>query len=277
MIRTFEAYSKFKKEKFIYEPLKVGDEFVFQYSNGKGRVKVKEINGSEVELMRSSWGQNGRDNWQTYDTIKFPLYRCQIMKDEGDLEKHNKTQSFNQDVHLISNALKLNKIKGGSLTNPQMTHWNMPVINELSKALETLTEIGEQYDTEDAKMPAGAHSFSSRSGKAISIHFNDVHRGDYYAGSTSFIIQIQVGGNLPYEKRRALLEVSKQLLSKYSFSSNLGNSRISDTDGTNWSSIMLTAPSKDSSYSIVPILANNYDNYMSERRRFKNDVKKYNL
>ena len=71
MIKTFEAYAKYKREKFKSEPLKVNDEFIFQYSNGKGAVKVKSINNGMVELYRS--GGYGGPQWQSSNIITYPL------------------------------------------------------------------------------------------------------------------------------------------------------------------------------------------------------------
>lgn len=135
---------------------------------------------------------------------------------------------------------------------------------ELKKQLEKFKKATEKYKVEDSSIPAagfsGANSATMRShqsGSPVSYSYNDIHRGGYWGGSTPYVLQIQVGGGLNYETQKAILEISKELIENYTFNTNLGNSFIFDTDGTNWSSVAIGAPRKDNQYSILNSLKEN--------------------
>jgi hypothetical protein len=162
------------------------------------------------------------------------------MKDEDGYKKHEKQQDIEEDIFNLSKKLKLNSLRGGSLSDHK-------TVLELSNALKRWKIIGDEFKVADSSVPAS----SSQSGTAVSIEFNDIYRGNYHAISTPFIVQIKIGGTLTYEKSKALLDVSKLLLSKYSYETELGKSRVTTTDGTNWSLVMLTAPTNGKSYSTI--------------------------
>lgn len=252
----FNEASKYKKDKFISTPVEVGKIFLRSnpMSGYYNHLIVQKIEGNDVTVSYcdTEWGG---DRLRSRRTVGNPfimkLKDVQKRIDELDKEKHEKNQGFKEEVYNLSKEIGIDKVKGGDLNS-------IKVINELKESLMKLKEIGNNFSVKDSSVPAGgfsgANSFSmrsSQSGTAINILYNDVHRGGYYEGSIAFLVQIQVGGAIPIETRKVLLEVSKQLLSKFNYETPLGKSRITQTDGTNWSSVMLTAPSSNNSYSVI--------------------------
>ena len=80
-----------------------------------------------------------------------------------------------------------------------------------------------------------------------------------------------------YEKQKVLLEISNQLLSKVSYTTKLGTSRIETTDGTNWSSVMLVAPQNSKEYSPINNLPSTYASFERKRKALEDSAKKYSL
>lgn len=79
---------------------------------------------------------------------------------------------------------------------------------------------------------------SSRSGQPVLWEFNGSHGNG--TDSIPFLVQIRIGGGLDYKINTALVEVA--------FKSDLGTSYVTTTDGTNWSSAILTAPTNRKQY-----------------------------
>ena len=145
-------------------------------------------------------------------------------------------------------ALQKRKLKGGDLKD-------YATRQELRAALEALKVLSTQYNAPDSSVPAGGFSGansltmrSSRSGCAMQVDYNNVHRGGQYGFNVMYNIQVQIGGGIAYLAHNALLQVCMELLSLYTHTSSLGKSRVQETDGTNWSSIMLVAPAANNQY-----------------------------
>lgn len=241
--------SKFKKEPFTSVKVKEGQFFLRKdfkpgYYN---YLKIKKIIGKDAIVQFCDY-----DGRIVGGETLMRLSDIQNRVDELGKEKHEKEQISKELIYNIKK--ELGNIKGGDLNS-------LKVINELKKVLTKLKEIGNEFSTKDSSVPAGgfsgANSFtmrSSQSGKAINLSFNSVHRGGYYSFDKPYLVQIQIGGALDLDKKRALIEVSKELLSKFNFESDLGKSHVQETDGTNWLSVMLTAPSKGGQYTIIKSL-----------------------
>ena len=245
--------TKFIKEKYISEPIKVGDIFLVPNSKpgyynyrritsiDNNTVMTEIIEQLNTIIVRSS-------NGGSFYTKFLQKYIDDIKK-----EKHDKEQKHLQEVFNFCKKIKLHKVIGGDLKS-------FIVRKEFSKLLNLLEKESSIFKTENNSIPAGGFSgansstmFSMRSGSPISLSFNDCHRGGTYGFDRIYNVQIRIGGALPYENIRILSDVSKKLLSKFSYETVLGKSRIDTTDGTNWSSVMMIAPSKDRMYSPLNI------------------------
>lgn len=179
-------------------------------------------------------------------------FRKQIIDAYLWIRKNN--QSIPDDVldfmkeAALEKLLGVNKIKGGDLMK-------YSVVSELIQFLKKFKSVAEKFQQDDswvASAPNSSTFRASRSGVPVSFSFNDVHHGGYYAGSTPFLIQVRIGGGIDYDIRQALLDVAQSILSKFTYESEYGKSRLTDTSGTNWSSWMITAPRKGDSYNIIP-------------------------
>lgn len=113
-------------------------------------------------------------------------------------------------------------------------------------------------NTKIASAPNSTTMKASVSGTAINYSFNDIHRAGYYGFDKPYIINIQIGGGLELELKRAIEIIMVKFLSKYSFESDLGESKIVTDTGTNYNSVMLTAPTKDGQYSAITELPKIY-------------------
>lgn len=147
-------------------------------------------------------------------------------------------------VSELSKALNLDKMMGGSLANPYY-------VFRLKEKLALLEILGKQYDTANDSIPVGGNFYASQSGLTISARFNGVHRGGSYDGMIYYLVQIAVGGGIDMAVHNALLEVSKRLLSKYTYQSHMGEAMVLETSGTNWSSMLLSAPNNSTSVNTI--------------------------
>lgn len=245
--------AKYKRNKFEAKPVGVGDVY-FDSDNAKPGYynyrKVTDIKGDVATVI--IWDPHPGSSRGHQHTVK--LSDIQRMMDKSAVEIHDKKESVNELAHGIGVDIGINKVKGGDLKLPK-------VQAELTSSIGKLKATADRFKVESDTVPAGGFSGansgtmrSHRSGNPITVSFNNVHRGGYYSMSTPYIVQIQVGGALPSQYQNALLIVAKDLLSKYSYTTELGTSRVTTTDGTNWSSAMLTAPSKGDTYSIIKAL-----------------------
>jgi hypothetical protein len=128
-------------------------------------------------------------------------------------------------------------------------------VNILVDMLYKFKTFANNHSVKDSSIPAGGFSGansmtmrSSQSGTAVSYIFNNVHREGYYGFDRCFILQIQVGGALDYESKKILLDIAKTIIERFNYESDLGESYICDSSGTNWSSMMLVAPTRGNSY-----------------------------
>jgi hypothetical protein len=245
---------EFKDVPFVSTPVKVGDWYTPPKSPNDWSVQnigyhIKKIEGDVV---------TGGYNMSNTSLKTFPLSVVQAKADEEAKARLNRENRINRDAFPLGQELGLKNIKGGNLNDSK-------AINELKTALQKLKGIGEKFKTQSREFPAGGFSgansatmTSSRSGQPISLSFNNVHHGGYYAGSTPYLVQVQVGGALDSDKQNALLRVAKQLLEKFSWETDYGKASIRETEGTAWSSVMLTAPEKykdnGMSYHTIPSL-----------------------
>ena len=237
---------RFQKQKFASAPVKEGDVY-YDCINAKPGyynyrvIKKIEGNYATVEIWDTGVQGKGHSLGRPHTVSLESIQKC---VDKAAKEKLEKEEGIRKIVHQISQKVGIDKISGGSLSNPS-------TVKELKRALLKLRDAAEKFRTEDKSIPAGGFSGansatmrSSQSGTPIRLEFNDVHRGGYYAGSTPFLVQIQVGGGLDYNLSKALREVGKKLLSKYTYETDWGKSSVRETEGTNWTSVMLTAPQK---------------------------------
>lgn len=147
-------------------------------------------------------------------------------------------------VSKLSKALRLDNMLCGSLTNPYF-------VFTLQEKLRLLETLGKQYNTTNDSILVGGSFYASQSGLAISTRFNGVHRGGSYEGSMYYLVQIAVGGGIDMAAHNALLEVAKRLLSKYSYQSHMGEAKVLETSGANWSSVLLTAPNNSTGVNTI--------------------------
>lgn len=235
------------KESFQSQPIKVGDTFNYEFSNGWAWVKVDQIKSNKVVLRQSLF--NG-DLGRPFEVSK---ERAQRHKDLKGKKQFEQDQKHNKVVADISKQLGLGKVKGGDLNS-------FKVRKELKQSLDKLQQVGNQYNVNSRSVGAGGFSgansatmTSHQSGNAVTVDYNGTHHGSYYEGNTSFLVQIKVGGALDLNTSKALLQVGRELLDKFDFESNYGQARIKQTSGTAWSSVMLTAPSQNSRRNIIAL------------------------
>jgi len=129
------------------------------------------------------------------------------------------------------------------------------VRRNITQLEELLRLFALEFSNTESKQSGAAGGWSgtmrsSQSGQAISILTNGVHRGGQHSFDRSYLIQIKVGGALPFEQKKLALDLAKQILSKFTFITEYGDSSIEETNGTNWSSVMLlpATDSDDTSY-----------------------------
>lgn len=139
----------------------------------------------------------------------------------------------------IAAALDHDRFKGGDLAIATSRY-------ELRQELGELQVFAEKYRCQNSEVPAGGFSGAnsgtmtmSRSGRPLWVEFNNWHYVSSYQGQSPFAVQVRVGGGLDYDAQHALLKASKEVLAKYSFDTDHGKSHISNSDGTNWGSVML--------------------------------------
>jgi hypothetical protein len=234
---------KYKREKF--KPIKIAEGEVMlrpDYKAGNyNYIKITKIDKgyAKFDIVDTF---NGRTNTIKQDAGVFPLSYLQDFKDSRDKEKHEKEEDIKEKVHNISKKIGVDKLKGG---NPASN------VIELKNVLTKLSESFKNAESYTTGATAGWSGTmrASVSGQAIKVETNNIHRGGYYEGSTPFLIQIQIGGALSSEERKVASEICKKILSKYEFKvSGFSDTYVRETDGTNWSSVMLTAPAKADTY-----------------------------
>jgi hypothetical protein len=267
---TNEVYAKGGgvKAKFISTPIKEGDVF-YDKPNAKAgyynyRV-INKIDGDTVEIeVADTFNSKVSKMGNPYSVSKKYV---QNIVDEDDKEKFIIEQEKEKTKNEIIQQLKLEKYKGGDLNSYIV---QKDLYEELSKFQKYCNiKFSEQDKKIGGTYYGSTQMFSSQRGKAITLSFNDIHRGGYYGGSTPYIVQIQVGGSLDSNLKQSLLRVGDYILKKYFFNNEYGNSNVRETSGTNWSSVMLTSPEKDSRFFTIPYF-NNLPSYKDGG--FMNDV-----
>jgi hypothetical protein len=256
------------KAKFISTPIKEGDVF-YDKPNAKAgyynyRV-VNKINGDTVEIqVADTFNSKVSKMGNPYSVSKKYV---QNIVDERDKEKFIIEQEKEKTKNEIIQQLKLEKYKGGDLNSYIV---QKDLYEELSKFTKYCnTKFSEQDKKIGGTYYGSTQMFSSKRGRAITLSFNSIHRGGYYEGSTPYIVQIQVGGSLESNLKQSLLRVGNYILKKYFFNNEYGDSKVGETSGTNWSSVMLTSPEKDSRFFTIPYF-NNLPSY--EDGGFMNEV-----
>jgi hypothetical protein len=181
----------------------------------------------ELEWVKSCMDETKRKRWESDEKIRRIAY---------DIGRRIGVQ------HLASCNLK------GNLKYKR-------VADEMIFALRTLQEECRQYEVPASYVPAGgfsgANSTTMRSvvsGVSVNLSFNDYHRVGYYGVGFPYLVQVRVGGGIDSNVHNAILMVAREILSSYNFTSELGSSCITDTDGTSWSSVAMTAPSRNNMY-----------------------------
>jgi hypothetical protein len=240
---------KYKREEFKSVKIAEGDVMLRpDYKPGNyNQIKITEIkNGfAKFDIVDTF---NGRTDTVRKDAGHFTVSQLQNFKDERDKKAHEEKEDINEKIHDISKEVGVDKLKGGE---PAMR------VVELTDALSKLADSFSNVKDSSTGAAAGWSGTmrSSVSGQAVSIETNDVHRGGYYEGSTPFLIQVKIGGGLNSKDTKVAKEVAKKILSKYSLKvEGSSETKVRETDGTNWSSVMLTAPSKGDSYNTQPSL-----------------------
>lgn len=237
---------KYKREEFESKKMKEGDTFLYPFSNKPGWVRAHKIKNGLVHIgEQSSW--QDKEYSDSSRGITISTHKAQDIKNTADREKHDKAQDIKEMSHDINAAV--GKVKGGALNTPGAAR-------ELGAALKKMTNAVEKFRKADTSIgAAGGWSGtmrSSQSGTPLTVRTNDVHRAGTYGFDRSFAIQVQIGGGLTLPQRQAMKESLKQLLGKFEYKTNLGSSHMSDTDGTNWDSVMIVAPSGDKHWSPLP-------------------------
>ena len=156
----------------------------------------------------------------------------------------------------ILKAVGYTKILGGNIN---FIHFAKSLYENLIKLKDFCNDNFSQNDKSIGGTYYGStQMFSSQRGKAITLSFNDTHFGNYYAGSIPYVVQIQVGGSLDYTTSQAILLASKLILEKYSYENPFGKGIIKQTDGTNWSSVLLSSPTNNNSYYTIEYFNNKF-------------------
>ena len=250
-VKPFKNES-FKKKRFKQIPVSVGTIY-YDYINAKpgyyNSRKVTFIAFDTVKIVNVNF-QNDPVSSEYEESLK----NAQACKNKADRLQHIKNETIREIEHNLLCKLSFEKYIGGAIVFPH-------IFTELKDILDKFKKETLDLKVPDSSVPAGGFSGansstmrSSRAGTPINISTNGVHRGGYWGFNTNYLIQIQVGGGIQYEIHKALLNVARRILSKCEFSSNLGHAGIKNTDGTNWSSVMLTAPTANNQYTTMPRL-----------------------
>jgi DNA-binding transcriptional ArsR family regulator len=237
----------FKRKKFVSIPVKEGDYF-FDKPNAKGGYYnyrlVKLVDGNVTTIVIADRDYNGSISVKS-EPFTISTKYVQNVIDDSRKEQFEKEQNIEEGVFKLSKEIGADKVKGGDLNIPK-------VRAQLYETLKNLASF--EKNVKDSSVAAAPNSMTfraSQSGTAISVDTNNVQRGGYYDGDTPYILQVKVGGALSSEKQRIIMRVLQDLLSKYTFTTELGSSKVKETGGTNWSSVMLTAPRNGNSYSTL--------------------------
>jgi len=234
----------FKREKFKSTPIQEGEVFFDTPNMRSGYYNqrvIKKIDGKNT-LIAVADVFNGRVEVKS-SPYEVPTAYVQKVVDENKKQQFEKYQDEKQAIFNLSKEIGANKAKGGNLKTPK-------VIAELYAILKKLASV--EKNVADSSVGAAPNSMSfraSQSGTAISIETNNIYRGGYYSVDKPFLLMVKVGGALPYEQSKVIRGVLIELLSKYYYTTNIGTSRIYDTSGTNWSAVMIVAPSNMTQWS----------------------------
>lgn len=244
-----KLYNAYKREPFKSTPIAEGDIML------RPDFKAGNYNDIKITSIKDGYANfdivdqfNGSVRTMRTDAGRFRVSELQNFKDERDKKVHEDKEDVNEKVHDISEKIGIDKLRGG---NPGVN------IYELDKALKGLaSEFSNKADSSTGAAAGWSGTMrSSVSGQAISVDTNDVHRGGYYEGSTPYLIQVKIGGGLDSKDYKVAKEVATRILSKYSLKADEhSDSYVTTTSGTNWSSVMLTAPRKSDSYVTQPSL-----------------------
>jgi len=234
----------FKREKFKSTPIQEGEVFFDTPNMRSGYYNqrvIKKIDGKKT-LIAVADVFNGRVEVKS-SPYEVPTAYVQKVVDENKKQRFEKEQDKKQRVFNLSKKIGANKAMGGNLLN-------LNVRNELYKILDNLAKA--EPNVSDSSVGAAPNSMSfraSQSGTAISIETNNFFRGGYYSVDKPYLLLVKVGGALPYERESVIIDTLKDLLSKYYYTTSLGTSTIDDTSGTNWSAVMIVAPSNMTQWS----------------------------
>jgi hypothetical protein len=249
-LAEIHAYdTKYVRKEYVEQELKIGDSYTHTYSNGTGRVKVggfDETNKVLVDEPKEGISRNIKD----YFGVAYTSFN-EIKKEAFD-----KAEDRREIANNILFEMEFGKCEGGELRGQ--------ILVEFMQYIRKLSIITKKYNV-DSRTLGGTYYGSTQllhgqSGVALRISCNDVHRGGSYGGSTAYLIQLQVGGALDSTIHAAILLAASTILSKYSYSVNteksgVKGSSLRTSDGTNWSSVYLTAPTGEgNTYYTIPEL-----------------------
>ena len=241
-IHSYE--SRYKRNEYVPVDLAIGDTFMFQYSNGASSVKVGIIENDMVILDEGSLG--------TSRNIKCALWAARVSMNNLKKAKFDKMEDSKEIANNLLFDINFASCKGGSLGNEDTVQEFMMYMRRLHKQC---VKYNVDSNSLGGTYYGGTQLMRSRSGRALLYSINGVHHGGYYAGDTAYLVQAQVGGALELSVSRGILAATKSLFKKYSYYvvvENTGDaakptreihSSIRETDGTNWSSILISAPS----------------------------------
>lgn len=145
----------------------------------------------------------------------------------------------------ILEEIGFNKLKGGD------------IIKNHKELVTILTKLKTYFDDVSSdSMPASVGwsgtARAYRSGKSLKVLTNGMKSGGRYGFNRQYMIMLQIGGALPDDTKQILKIICKSILDKYNMKSDLGSSTVESSDGTNWSSVFLVAPSGNGYYTPLP-------------------------
>lgn len=241
---------KYKRPKVKHQAIKEG-EHISHNNKAVGVTgmywgfEVKKDNGDGTfEVNQASKGYGGLID-RRGETMTMTKNELELHKKANAQSFHDKKHDRIENAHNFTHAAGVEKIKGGDLKNPS-------VVKEFKEAMSKIEQEANNLNTESDSVGAAAGwsgtMRSSRSGTALSFRYDNVHRGGQYGFDRMYAIQAQIGGALPIEDQNKIQDTLKQVMGKFSYKSELGKSSVQTSDGSNWSSVMIVAPSGDGKY-----------------------------
>ena len=173
------------------------------------------------------------------------------------VDKRNKEEfEKNKEIESIKNKI-LKNLKSVSdskyVSDLNYSHNQLALFTLLTKLKNY---CNANFSAEDKKTGGQYYGstpmYSSQRGQAVVLSFNGVHRGDYYQGSTPFIVQVQIGGALNYITKKGIELAVETILKDFKYQNDFGEGKIMKTSGTNWNSVMLTSPQSNNRYYTIP-------------------------